>query len=46
MKAYLKRVIGYLSTLGYDRDTIARILEVSVDTVMEFIPIKKKGGNR
>lgn len=46
MKAYFKKVIGYLSTLGYDCDTIAKILGVSIDTVLEFIPIKKKGGNK
>lgn len=46
MKAYFKKVIGYLSTLGYDCDTIAKILGVSVDIVKEFVPIIYKGGKK
>ena len=39
MKAYLKKVVGLLTAVGYDADTISRILGLSVDTVKEFIPI-------
>ena len=38
MEAYLKKVVGLLTAVGYDADTISRILGVSVDTVKEFIP--------
>lgn len=39
MELYLTRVVGLLTAVGYDADTISRILGVSVDTVKEFIPI-------
>lgn len=39
MKAYLKKVVGLLIAVGYDADTISRILGLSIDTVKEFIPI-------
>lgn len=39
MEAYLRKVVRLLSALGYDADTISRILGLSVDTVKEFIPI-------
>ena len=43
MKLYLTKVVGLLTAVGYDADTISRILGVSVDNVKEFIPIIKKG---
>ena len=45
MKAYLTKTVRLLTTFGYDSDTIAKILVVSVDTVKEFIPIINKGGS-
>ena len=45
MKAYLTKTVRLLTTFGYDSDTIAKILGVSVDTVKEFIPIINKGGS-
>lgn len=39
MKAYLKKVVGLLIAVGYDADTISRILGLSIDTVKEFMPI-------
>ena len=46
MEVYLKKVIGFLSSLGYDAETISKILGVSVEVVKEFIPIISKGGNK
>ncbi len=46
MKAYLTKTVRLLTTFGYDSDTIARILGVSIDTVKEFIPIIHKGGKK
>ena len=46
MQDYLKKVVGFLDSLGYGAETISRILGVSVDTVKEFIPIINKGGKR
>ena len=45
MEAYLTKVVRLLSALGYDCDTISRILGISSDTVKEFIPIINKGGS-
>ena len=45
MQDYLKKVIGFLVSLGYGTETISRILGVSVDTVKEFILIINKGGS-
>ncbi len=39
MKAYLKKVIGLLTAVGYKADTISRILGVPVDIVKEFLTI-------
>ena len=39
MEVYLKKVIGFLSSLVYDAETISKILGVSVEVVKEFIPI-------
>lgn len=44
MENYLKKVISFLNSLGYDADTISRILGLSADTVKKFIPIINKGG--
>ena len=44
MKNYLKKVVSFLNSLGYDADTISRILGVSVETVKKFIPILNGGG--
>lgn len=45
MKNYLKKVISFLDSLGYDAETISRILGVSVDIVKEFILIINEGGS-
>lgn len=46
MKLYLEKVIGFLSSLGYDAETISKILGVSTEIVREFIPNKRKRGTR
>ncbi len=46
MKLYLEKVVGFLSSLGYDSETISKILGVSAEIVREFIPNKGKRGAR
>jgi len=46
MKLYLEKVIGFLSSLGYDAETISRILCEPVELVKEFIPNKRKRGTK
>lgn len=46
MEVYLKKVTGFLSSLGYDAETISKILGVSVEVVREFIPNKRKRGTK
>lgn len=44
MEVYLKKVIDFLSSLGYDAETISKILGVSSEIVRKFIPNKGKRG--
>lgn len=46
MNLYLEKVIGFLSSLGYDAETISKILGVSAEVVREFIPNERKRGTK
>lgn len=45
MELYLKKVVGLLTAVGYDADTISRILGVSAEMVKEVILIINEGGS-